>query len=292
MYTSEAPLGKKMVMQRPNVNESPAMRANRAIGSLKNLKGALNIIDAGLVMALEGQTRASAADIAARAAKDFEGNFTASDVGQFLRSVGISGAVIHGKPRLVLDAGQLKALKDRMSKACNETAVELESTLKEFAGVSAIIAKLEEQWNETVRMRMRERELARQIQQDRATPSKLPYLEQEAARFQKEADQVAEIEKRCKELSEKIKTLPALQEKQKSLEMTAAKYRGWEREIAENEARLGQALEELKKRSAWATFLDLQYNINKQKAELAQITAQINERRPLLQKVLGSNKLK
>ncbi len=281
-----------MENQRPNVVESSAYRAVQAVSGLRNLKVALGILQAAHVMALEGHTRATAGEISNRANKDCNVVTTPSMVGGFLRDSGINVAVTHGKARMVLDADQLSVLTNRASKVCKKSAEELETALKAFGDLSSRITTLENQWNQLLLLRARERHLLQLIEQARRTPSRLPALEQEAARLEVQAKQIDVLEKKCKELTDQLEALPTLEKREKALETSIANYQEWEREIAHNEARLGQALDDLKKRNAWATLADLNYTIQQRQAELAHILAQINDRRSLLDKMLGSNKVK
>jgi hypothetical protein len=275
-----------------NISESPAFKAGKAINGLRNLKAAMAILQAAQVMAMEGQTRVTAGEIADRTNKDAGTGTTASVVGQFLRSLNIAVTVIHGRPRLVLDKDQLKDLKENISKACEEAAAELEAALKGFQYLTSRIKELDNEWNLIIQLRARERQLAQQIEQERRIPSKLPALEQEAVQLRNEADREDYLRKECNELSKKIKVLPMLQGRKVALNTSVKQYQEEEAQVRAGEARLGQALEDLKKRSAWVTYIDLDRNIQRQRAELNNINAQLNERRSLLQKILGSNKVR
>jgi myosin heavy subunit len=272
------------------VNESPAARAFRANSGLRTLRVGLGLLEAAHVMALEGQTRAGAGEIAERAAKDFGVSVTASVAGQTFSQMGMATAITHGKTRLVLDPDQLKGLKNDVVRKLETLAAELTEALSEFKDLSSRIEGLDGQWKEVVRLRMRELELAKQIDEARRTPSKLPYLENEAAKLQKEAARADELGKQCHELSNRIKTLPSLQQRWASLDKTISQYQDEEQQIAAGEARLGKALEQLKQRSAWVTYLDLQYNINKEKAELDQLSQQLGEKKSLLQRLMGGRR--
>jgi hypothetical protein len=281
-----------MVVQGQNIKESPGYKAGRAVSGLRDLKIALGILQAAYVMSIEGLTRSTAGEIAERVNKDLQDSTTPSIVGQFLRGLNIDVAVTHGKPRLVLDPDRLKILKDNIAKACEETAAELEAALKGFQDLTSRIKGLEDEWNEIIRLRARERQLVQQIEEQRRTPSRLPAVEQELARLQKEASRADDLRKECEELSKKIKVLPMIQGRKVALNNSIKRYQEDEAQVRAGESRLGQALEDLKKRSAWVTYIDLDRNIQRQRTELTQITAQLNERRPLLQKILGTNKVR
>jgi DNA repair exonuclease SbcCD ATPase subunit len=281
-----------MEIERNKIINSPAVKTYQAANSLKNLKEMLGLVEAALVMSLEGTSRATVTEVLRKATDEYGVTSTTSVCGQIFSQLKISTTTTHGKPRLVLDKNQLESIKDRISKQINEVSQELANVLNEYKDTSNRINKLEEQLKETIRLNKRERELTQQLQQVNSQPSRVPYLEQELVKKKKEVEQVTQLETRCKELSEKLKTLPSLQDKEKKLAADIANYQSWEREIIQNEARLGQALEQLKMRSTWVTYLDLQYNIQNLKTELKEITDQINERRSLLQKIMGTNKVR
>jgi DNA repair exonuclease SbcCD ATPase subunit len=281
-----------MEADRKYIANSPAVKTFQAANGLRNLKEMLGLVEAALIMSLEGISRATVTEILRKATDEYGVTSTTSVSGQIFSQLKIKTTTTHGKPRLVLDTNQLKSIKDRISRQIGEVLKELSNILAEYQDIGNRINELEEQLKETVRLYKRERELTQQLQQVNSQPSRLPYLEQELARKKKEAEQVIQLEQTCKELSERIKTLPSLQEREKKLESDFAKYQAMEKDIVERETRLGTALEQLKMRSAWVTYLDLQYNIQNLKTELKEITDQINERRSLLEKILGTNKVR
>lgn len=255
-------------------------------------KNALNIIQAALVMAMEGTSRATASDISERATKDFESKSIPSEIGQLLRQMGISSATSHGKTRLILDTDELSVIKDKLSATVIGTGKQLEDTIKQFGDISSRIRTLESQYKEALSRRMKEKELVQLIEHDRRTPSRLPELEHQADRIRQEADRVDELQKEIDEMAKKVKVLPMLEGRKVALQNSIRRYQDEEAKIKTEEARLGQYLEDLKKRQAWVTFVDLDFNIQKLKDELKEITDQINERRSLLQKLLGTNKVR
>jgi DNA repair exonuclease SbcCD ATPase subunit len=279
-----------METERKYITISPAVKAYQAAHGLRNLKEILGLVDAALVMSLEGTSRATVSEVLKRATDEFDVTSTAAVSGQIFSQLKISTTTTHGKPRLVLDTTQLKSIKDQLSRRTTEVSKELADVLSEYKDTSNRINKLEEQLKDSIRLYKRERELTQQLQQVNSQPSRVPYLEQELARRNKEAEQVTQLEGRCKELSEKIKTLPSLQDREKKLASDISNYQAWEREIVQNEARLGTALEQLKMRSAWVTYVDLQYNIQNLKTELEQLSIQLGEKKSLLQRILGGRK--
>ncbi len=281
-----------METERNRIITSPAVKTYQTANGLRNLKEILGLVEVALVMSLEGTSRATVTEVLRKASDEYGVTSTTSVSGQIFSQLKVKTTMTHGKPRLVLDTNELKTIKDRISKQISEVAKELANVLNEYKDTSNRINKLEEQLKEAIQLNKRERDLTQQLQQVNSQPSRVSYLEQELTKKKKEAEQVIQLEQKCKELSEKIKTLPSLQDREKKLASDITRYQSWEKEIIQNEARLGQALEQLKMRSAWVTFLDLQYNVQNLKTELKEITDQINERRSLIQKIMGTNKVR
>jgi hypothetical protein len=276
-----------MLTDKRKVSESPGYRAGRAISGLRPLKETMGLVTAALAMSLQGQTRATAGEVAERASKDFETDATASEAGRVFSQMHLATATTHGKTRLVLDAEQLKSIREKVAEQCRECERELKAALDDFRDGAMTIKALQDQWKEIVRMRAMERELSEKIQQERKIPSKLPYLENEAAKLLAVAEKVDTLQKDCKEMEKKIAALPSLQEREVSLQAVISQYKEEEREVAAAEARLGLALTQLKERNAWVTFLDLEHNINKKKAELEELSKRLGEKRSLLQRMFG-----
>jgi len=268
----------------------PAIKAYHATNGIRSYKEMLGLVEAALVLVIEGTNRATASEITQRATRDFNVNSTPAITGQIFAQLKINTTTTHGKSRFVLDTDQLKEIKDQISGNIMLLSKELADVLSEYKDTSNRVNQLEEQLKETTLLYKRERELTQQLQQANSQPSRVPYLEQELAKKKKEAEQVNQLEERCKELSAKIKTLPLLQDREKKLEAEFAKYQVMEKDIVECEARLGTALEQLKMRSAWATILDLHNTIQKQKVALDDLSRELGEKKSLLQRILGGRK--
>jgi DNA repair exonuclease SbcCD ATPase subunit len=279
-----------METERNRIINSPAVKTYQAANSLKNLKEILGLVETALVMSLEGTSRATVTEVLRKATDEYGVTSTTSVSGQIFSQLKVKTTTTHGKPRLVLDTEQLKSLKDQISRQIRQVLQELSDILAEYKDTGNRINQLQDQLKEAVRLYKREHELTQQLQQANSQPSRVPYLEQELAKKKKEVEQVIQLEQKCKELSERIRTLPSLQDREKKLESEFAKYQVMEKDIVDCETRLGTVLEQLKMRSAWATVLDLHNTIQKQKAELEQLSIQLGEKKTLLQRILGGRK--
>ncbi len=270
----------------------PAIKAYRTVNGINTFNEMLGLVEAALVMSLEGTNRATASEVLKRATEDFKVTSTAAVTGQTFSQLKIPTATTHGKSRFILDTDQLKGIKDRIVERIQELSRELDDILDEYRDITDRVKNLETKLNDVSKLYAREKELSQQIQELQNRPSQLLRLEQESARLKKEADRADSLRKECDELAKKIKILPMLEGRKVALQNSIKRYQDEEAQVRDGEARLGQYLEDLKNRHAWVTFVDLDFNIQRLKTELKEITDQINERRSLLQKILGTNKVR
>ena len=82
---------------------------NSACRGLSDLKVQLALIQSACALALEGTTRATASQIAARASQSYQIEVTASFTGLAFSNFGIDSVITHGKSRFVLNADKLEA---------------------------------------------------------------------------------------------------------------------------------------------------------------------------------------
>jgi len=281
-----------------------ALRASMFIRNLNDLKVSLALIQAACAFALEGTSRATASQITERAMSDYDMEATASFTGQVFSSLGITTVTSHGKSRFVLEYEPLEEIRKGISVQCEDLISKLETTLKTFAVLPDRIKALKARWREIARSRERERELINTINEDRKTPSRLDYLEEELRKIQAKEARTKTLEKECQKLSQKIKRLPPLEEKKKSLksaikeyETAAGELKGREEEIerqekalASKETRLADRVEKLQKQKGWLELAELEEAINESKQELDQVLKQLGEKRSLLDKLLMRRK--
>ena len=99
---------------------------------LKELKIQLVLIQAACVLALEGITRATAGQIAARATKDYGIEVLPSFTGLIFTNLNIKKLISHGKSRFVLEYEQLKEIREQAETRCEELINKLETVIKTF----------------------------------------------------------------------------------------------------------------------------------------------------------------
>ena len=136
-------------------------------GLLKELKMQLVLVQAACVLALEGITRATAGQIAARAIKDYGIEVLPSFTGLVFTNLNIQKLTSHGKSRFVLKYEQLKEIREQTEAQCNEMIEKLETVVKTFHQLPERISKLQNEWIEIVRDHEKEQKLMRVIDKEK-----------------------------------------------------------------------------------------------------------------------------
>jgi len=268
---------------------------------LSELKVQLALVQAACIMAIEGTTRATASQIAARAAADYGIDASASFTGQVFATLNVNTVTTHGRSRLVLNHDHLEEVRKGIAAKCEELATKLEETIKEFQDLPDRIGALQEQWNRIQQKRTRERELANLIIEDREKPSRLPQLEAEAQKIGQQAAIVQALEEKIRELSLKAEKMSELDEKEKSLEEVIAGYEEKEKQFAARqkvtvtrwlklkaqEEVIAADISKLQKRMGWVELATLEQSIKEARKELKELSKQLGEKRSLLDRLLN-----
>ena len=134
---------------------------------LKELKIQLVLVQAACALALEGTTRATAGQIAARAIKDYGIEVLPSLTGLIFTNLNIQKLTSHGKSRFVLKYEQLKEIREQTEAQCNEMIEKLETVVKTFHQLPERISKLQNEWAEIVRNHEKEQKLMRVIDKEK-----------------------------------------------------------------------------------------------------------------------------
>jgi len=281
-----------------------ALRASMFIRNLNDLKVSLALVQAACAFALEGTSRATASQVTERAMSDYDMEATASFTGQVFSSLGIATVTSHGKSRFVLEYEPLEEIRKGIATQCEDLINKLETTLKTFNVLPDRIKALEAKWREIAQFRARERELINTINEDRKTPSRLDYLEEELKKIKAKEARTKALEKECRNLSRKVKKLPSLEEKKKSLKATIKEYETTAKELnereeeiekqekalASEETRLADRIEKLKKQKGWLELAELEEAREETQRELDQVLKQLGEKRSLLDRLLMRRK--
>jgi DNA repair exonuclease SbcCD ATPase subunit len=257
--------------------------------NLESARVRMAIVRTGLLLSLEGVSRASAAEISERTNTEFNISQTPAEIGQALLAIGVCKAVTHGKSRFVLDRSQLEEIVKRIESHCRELITKLETTREDFKELPKQIDNLRGEWQKIIKLEARKRELNELITETRQQLSSVPYLEDQWRSIQQEAKRAIDLDNEVKALTAKIKELPTLEQKKTTLEEGIRKYNTEEYQLRAREASLGRALQEFKERNAWADLHTLNYNIQLKQTELDQISKQLGEKRSLLARLLNRN---
>jgi len=142
-------------------------KGNSISGGLKESKMQLVLVQAACVLALEGITRATAGQIAARAIKDYGIEVLPSLTGLIFTNLNIKKLTSHGKSRFVLEYEQLKEIREQTEAQCNEMIEKLETVVKTFHQLPERISKLQNEWIEIVKNHEKEQKLMRLINKEK-----------------------------------------------------------------------------------------------------------------------------
>ncbi|MFC1917201.1 hypothetical protein ACFLXH_00910 [Chloroflexota bacterium] len=266
---------------------------------LEEMKAQLALIQAACAIAMEGTIRATASEIAARAMTEFGMESTPSFAGQVFANLQIATVTSHGKSRFVLEKGELEEIRKGMVARCEDQIARLKESLKVFHDYHQTIEDLQNQWQEILDLRKKERELIVAINEERSKPSQLPQLQAEAIKYREQAVVAQELEKECHCLSRKVKSLPRLEEKKKLLNAAIREHEEKEKQLtvkeqktitkerwlAAKETELASSIEKLQKRRGWIDLATLEQTIKEVKQELKQLSKQLGEKRSLVDKL-------
>ena len=145
-------------------------KGNITSGGLKESKIQLVLIQTACALALEGITRATAGQIAARAIKDYGIEVLPSLTGLIFTNLNIQKLTSHGKSRFVLEYEQLKEIREQTETRCNEMIEKLETVIKTFHQLPERITALQNKWAEIAKNCGRERELIQMINKEKKNP--------------------------------------------------------------------------------------------------------------------------
>jgi hypothetical protein len=174
-----------IIRRKPDESLIRVLAGNRANSGLNEMKVRLALIQAAGTMALEGTTRATASQVAFRAAADYKVNVTASVAGQTLAAFNIDSRMTHGKSKFVLDADKLEKIRVDVVSQVESAMAKLTAAIEQFQDLPQRIDRLQERWQETLAMRAREQELIKLIKEDAVNPSRIEYLEAEYNKIRK-----------------------------------------------------------------------------------------------------------
>jgi DNA repair exonuclease SbcCD ATPase subunit len=293
-----------MIQRKPDDRLMETFVGNHTSEALSEQKVQLALLQSASLLALEGTTRATASQIAAKASQEYGIEVTASFTGQTLSYLNIGSVTTHGKNKFVLDADQLEKIRKGITDNCEKSLAKLQTSIEIFQDLPQRIEKLQAEWKETLKQRAKEQELIRLINADRQNPPRLDYLQAEYQKIQKRNEYINAVKQEAKSLEQKEKKLPSLEERKKAIEIRIAEHEqkvraliekerqivAKEEESARKETSLAGRLEKLQKRLGWLDLASLNEAIENSRKELDSLSKQLGEKRSLLDKILQRNK--
>jgi chromosome segregation ATPase len=300
-----------MIQRRPDDHLIDAFVGDSNSRELSELETRLLLVQSACTLALEGITRATASQIAAKALQEYKLEAQPYFIGQTFSSFNIPSVTSHGKNRFVLDSGQLEKVRSELEARCKESMGKLMDSIDKFKDLPEKIESLQQEWKQTEALRAKERELIRAVREDRANPSRIDYWQAEYQKVQQKLEYIDKVKKQVKDLESKKKKLPSLKEKKEALQARIAEHEKKVGDLAEKEkglvireqnlAEKGKKMEQreevladritrLQKRTGWVELAELEQVIEASKKELDSLARQLGEKRTLLDKMLGRNK--
>ncbi len=289
-----------MLPRSPDESLVNLFSGNSASRGLSDLKVQLALVQAASLLYLEGVTRATASQVVEKAIREYGIEATPSYAGQLFAVLGIGSSITHGKSRFVLEHDLLNKVRKALETKIEETSSHLKSSIEHFKDLPDKINALEKDWNDCLRLRQKEKELLRVINEEKSKPSSLRQLETEAGKLRERAKQTEALKQECARLSREIKKQPSLEEKRKSVEEAIAKYEEKAKNLAQREretnikeqntnnreTELAARIEKLQHRLGWVELAELKQHIKEAKRELDQLLKQLGEKRTLLDRLL------
>ncbi|BAQ35211.1 MULTISPECIES: hypothetical protein [Dehalococcoides] len=135
--------------------------------ALIGMKNCMTLFQTAYSMSLEGNRRATAGEIAARAASQFGLKISPSNVGQAFSAMSIATTISRGKAKYVLNPTELEPILRVGKEECTEISDKLEESLSEYQEIAGRVDGLINQLREALRLDGEERKLRAQIRQVR-----------------------------------------------------------------------------------------------------------------------------
>jgi DNA repair exonuclease SbcCD ATPase subunit len=263
------------------------IRGSSAFQGLAEIKWTMCVLQTGILMSLEGTTRAAASEIAERAQREYGIEFMPSKIGQCFALLGIRSVTTHGKNRFVLDPDELEKAKGSSQARYQTLEARLRESIEAFKGLAEKIKSLENQWRDVQRLRTRENELTRAIRENQDEINRLYGLRDRAGQLQETVKKAEAVETECKELEQRIQALPALNERKAKLQKAEVEYQKEVRDLEAKEQQHARMIESLKPRNGMVSLAAINEAIQRANEQLAAINRQIDSKRSFLDKLLG-----
>lgn len=257
------------------------------VSALLNVELVLLVIQSMCLLATEGTPKTTATAVVARVGQEYGIKIAAQKTGEIISSLKITSHIAHGKHIYLLDPLRLEELRSEYSAKCQNKIKQLDLKLDIYKAVPQNVENLKRKWQEIIRFKSEENELTKLINDNKDIFSRLQALQATVQQLRKKLELGGALEKEIQDLTIKVSKLPDLSSRKTKLESDLAKYQQEEAALIGNEANLQNMIANLKSRLDWERLGSLQHAIDVSNAELEQISAQLNQKRTFLDKVLG-----
>ena len=292
---------------------SAAIEASgHVMASVIDMGQRLFVCQTALVMAVEGKARASATEIANRVEEEHPTMVTASVVGIILAGYGVRSVRSGGRSRLVLDAGQLQQIVQRIEKEAEAIGPEVERAVNRFGNVVDVVEQLDARVGRVRFLARRQQEMKEYLDKHRLAISGLYHLERQYQQAQGQVQRVAQLQGAIKSLGEQVKGLPDTETRRQELEQSIADHAARIKDLDRREKGLAAQQSQLESRTQQLSGRErrqaqenaavdlaeleaiiagrqkeLDDEVKTREREIRDLDKQINSKRSLLDRVLG-----
>ncbi|AQX73750.1 hypothetical protein [Dehalococcoides mccartyi] len=133
--------------------------------ALIGMKNCMTLFQTAYLMSQEGNKRATASEVAERAASQFGLKISPSNIGQAFSAMGIATTISRGKTKYVLDSTEIEPILRVGKEECTEISDRLEESLSEYQDIAGRVDGLINQLREALKLDGEERKLRAQIRQ-------------------------------------------------------------------------------------------------------------------------------
>ena len=255
-------------------------------GTVSSMADRLRVVQAALMMALEGVTRATATEVSQRAMAEYNVHLMPSVVGQIASSLDIRRVTSHGRCRLVLDSSQLEPVRESLEARLDAVAPRVEETASSFRAVAERVGEMEDRIAQAVRLARREPEVREYLKEHRDLIARLEARERKYQQLLANAKRLEQLEAACMELEGKVKGLPVLESRRQKLLERTDHHVAEEHDIDASERRLAVRKKDLDAREDSLLGTGRRYDVREAVVDLAEVTTELSERRKELDDVL------
>lgn len=274
--------------------EQTILSARLIASRLGPLATRIHIVHTALILATEGNTRATVSAITRRVGDDYEQYVLPSVAGRLFSEMGIRRVTSHGQNRLVLDQQQLEGIRQRLMARLEEIEPRVEEAISNFADVSEKVDELEIELARFIAQAKRAKEVRIYLQENRRAVAQSSRLESNYERMKSQLKRNEQMDAACAEMEERLKAGADMARKRAELEQSIERLEEEEtdvdvrgRDLARTEQRLERKIRDLSRRQSVVDLVELEETIGEKRKELDGVLRELGEKKSLLSKALG-----